>query len=715
MSQQPNSYTVWERLEPVARNFDMTETLRAEVHDPLWALTRQWQFGEFEGHDGGSPVGVDVSYHHDEFERVRKAGESEFKPYDPETDGPLEAVVEAEPVATDSPDHRLRFEAGMNFLDRLRREAEAAGKEAPRLWAFDDAYKLDMSDEHLDADARRFEHVVARDRGGETDTRALDGYEVFRAVDAVWDADNDSFDWASASAGDLPVPTLWDSVPGAFETAAEGFHAWYRDLYDEPESADSDAWNESRLEYEFAAETGGNGTTTRFEADEYTGGRLDWDDFSVAGGTDGASGDPETASKVPTRLTFRGMPNPRYWALEDERVDFDEISASTEDVGWLTMVEIGLLAGTDWYMLPLEVPYGSLTRITDLTVRDTFDETTTVEAETPIPTTEHDGTLDEKGWNAFLFDLPHRPEPGLLVPPVLGPAARSDPVERVRFTRDEMANLVFAIENLVEGPLGDPVDRAEFERPRVEVSDVVPASDPDAEYIELENPGDDSIDLTGWRIVAEVDPAAMGAFSFDGTTPDADGTLTVHTFGDFELEPRGRVQVYTGGFPTQDTDDERHVGADESLWARGEKLVSYQVHTGASGTSLVLEEPAGTVTESSHPRYRLASDVPDHWFPLKADPSSADDYLLEPALLLDADTLSDTVDKLPKPLGEVLTRDSAIYEEEVTRQGTTVTRRYQMAAGSDGRLHLWSGRTVSVGGGEESSGLRFDFLEEPDA
>jgi hypothetical protein len=732
---------VWERLEPVARNYDMTETLRAEVHDPLWALTRQWQLGEFEGHDGGSPVDVAVSYYRDPISTVEIAGEPDS--YDPKRHGPLEAVVEKEPVATDGPNHRLRLETGMNFLDRLRREARAADRELPRLEQFDGTFKLDLSDDHLDADARRFEHVVASapgdddadadadtDTEADADTRALDGYAVFAALDDhVWNAASGSFEWSSADAGDLPVPDVWNAIPTAFEDAAEGFHAWYRDLYDEPESAATDAWQEDRLEYEFAIETSGNGTTTRFEAAEYTGGRLDWDDFTVASGTDSDGPSPTTTSKLPTRITFRGMPKPRYWTLEDRSVNFDEISAATEDVGWLTMIEIGLLAGTDWYTFPLETDYGTLVRVTNLDVWDTFDEPTSVPVETPIEPSS-DGSqpgAGEKGWNTFLFDLPHRPEPGLLVPPVLGPASQSDPVERVRFTRDETANLVFALENLVEGPLGDPLDRAEFEPARVEVSDVVPSDDPDSEYIELENPGDDSVDVTGWRIDVEVDPTAGGSFSFDGTRPGPDDTLTVHTFGAVEIGPRSRLRLYTGGFATQNTDDERFIGADESLWARSEALVSYQLHTDtdaadtdtddadtdtSSERTLVLEQPAGTVSPSSLPRYRLASDVPDHWFPLKTDPTAPDDYVLRVALMLDADTLSDTIHKVPNPLGEVLTKDAAIHEEEITRQGTEVVRRYQLASGNDGRTHVWSGRNVSVGGGEESSGLRFDLLDD---
>ena len=48
--------TIWNRLEgrPRAEKFD--RALRAEVRDPLWMLTRQWQMGEFRGDDAGSPI-----------------------------------------------------------------------------------------------------------------------------------------------------------------------------------------------------------------------------------------------------------------------------------------------------------------------------------------------------------------------------------------------------------------------------------------------------------------------------------------------------------------------------------------------------------------------------------------------------------------------------------------------------------------------------------
>src|SRR4051794_3080802 len=51
----------WTRLEPQSVTGDPRPGLEARVHDPLWLLCRQWQLGELEGDDAGSPLGVELS------------------------------------------------------------------------------------------------------------------------------------------------------------------------------------------------------------------------------------------------------------------------------------------------------------------------------------------------------------------------------------------------------------------------------------------------------------------------------------------------------------------------------------------------------------------------------------------------------------------------------------------------------------------------------
>src|ERR1700757_255232 len=50
----------WTRLEPQSTLGDPRPGVEARVHDPLWLLGRQWQLGEFEGEDSGTPLTVRV-------------------------------------------------------------------------------------------------------------------------------------------------------------------------------------------------------------------------------------------------------------------------------------------------------------------------------------------------------------------------------------------------------------------------------------------------------------------------------------------------------------------------------------------------------------------------------------------------------------------------------------------------------------------------------
>ena len=56
-----SSITQWSRLEPRARDAEMKQSLQAQIRDPAWMLARQWQVGEFSGHDAGSPAQARVS------------------------------------------------------------------------------------------------------------------------------------------------------------------------------------------------------------------------------------------------------------------------------------------------------------------------------------------------------------------------------------------------------------------------------------------------------------------------------------------------------------------------------------------------------------------------------------------------------------------------------------------------------------------------------
>ena len=48
------SLELW--LEPLPPATDLEQGMRARVADPVWFLARQWQLGEFHGHDAGTPA-----------------------------------------------------------------------------------------------------------------------------------------------------------------------------------------------------------------------------------------------------------------------------------------------------------------------------------------------------------------------------------------------------------------------------------------------------------------------------------------------------------------------------------------------------------------------------------------------------------------------------------------------------------------------------------
>ena len=90
------SVTTWNRLEARPRMTNFDRALRAEVRDPLWMLTKQWQMGEFRGSDAGSPVFAKLQMATTRLTKYRPDAQA---PQLFENGLPFEAKVEHRPVA----------------------------------------------------------------------------------------------------------------------------------------------------------------------------------------------------------------------------------------------------------------------------------------------------------------------------------------------------------------------------------------------------------------------------------------------------------------------------------------------------------------------------------------------------------------------------------------------------------------------------------------
>jgi hypothetical protein len=418
------SITTWNRLEPRSRSIDLQPGLEARVHDPLWLLTRQWQVGEFEARNTGSPVAVTVQSTVSPFDRYSINGGT---PQVCNSSKPLEVLVEQEIVrpAAAANDFRQASEAGLYFLRLLT----AAGLPASIVSLYLAAYPLASSV----GNAQTISSIVAG--------RVIDGIKLHHDL--------------IAAGNSLPAaPAIPAAQQAAVLTVTRTWLTWYSTLFSEP--TQSNGWSSDRMEYSFAV--GAANDSGSYTAQEYDGGSIDWFTFNqsskpIAGGTLQPTSTTKTFTAAP--VSFKGMPARRFWEMQDGSINIDELSAAAEDVGRVLLREFALIYGNDWFQVPFPLPVGSQTVISSLVVADTFGVNTTI---------NHYSVVDgaQGAWRMFnpSSDTPTvpTPHPLLLTSSSVSPLDGSD-IEEVLLLRDELANMVWGIERTVPGASGLSFDR----------------------------------------------------------------------------------------------------------------------------------------------------------------------------------------------------------------------------------------------------------------
>jgi hypothetical protein len=422
------SITIWNRIEPRCRAVGLESGLEARVHDPLWLLARQWQFGEFAGRDAGSPVSVEVQSTSAPLDRYAIATEM-GRAYDNRL--PIEMLIEREAVRPEpgKGDLRQAAEAGLHFL-RLLDAAHLSRLHSTYLTQYPLAQQNSP-----DTDAQIFSSIVSG--------RVIDGIKLY--ADLV------------QAGNQLPaLPVIATTDHDAVLGITRNWMAWYASLFSEP--VGSDAWFPDRMEYQFA--TGSAGDSGAFQAREYDGGVVDWYTFdrssiALAGGS--AQPVKTTRRLLAAPVTFRGMPARRFWELEDASVDIGALTAGAEDLGRLLLREFALIYGNDWFQVPLVVPVGSDVSIDSLVVADTFGLTTTIPHYA-----QADGAAGQ--WRMFSLSA-DRSTPGalpdyrlLVLPSAMG-ILDSPAIEDVLLLRDELADMAWGVERTAVAPSGMPLDR----------------------------------------------------------------------------------------------------------------------------------------------------------------------------------------------------------------------------------------------------------------
>lgn len=455
------------RLEALTRTDDVVQGTQARLADPLWLLGRQWQVGELNGEDAATPVSCVGTVEHAPATRLRAGQAVDLAPGG---QAPLEALVEREavlhgeaarklggaPLYPAERDAALR-RAAMSGRWLLRELGEAlqavagGAAELPRVLAALAAALAFRGVPPADPGARL---LVTRSPSGER------GLELAAVADAEALLQRLNL-LAPGLAPDVRAVRL--ALAGA---AVAALRRWRDGLAGSVAGQDLGAWDPSVAGHGFTLDVGAGGPALR--ADDYRGGRLDWYSvrFAEPGGV--VEGPKVLSTRpiegLPRAVRYAGMPASRFWEFEDARVDFGGWRGGVhETVRWL-LAEFAVVYGDDWFVAPVDLPWGHLCRVRSLVVRDCFGGEYEVGSFAAA-----DGS--RRGWRFFELTGDVGPaagrSPWLWVAPVLPDRQQGDAVEEVRLLRDEAANLGWAVEQRVEGPDGRARKRAGRAEPPV--------------------------------------------------------------------------------------------------------------------------------------------------------------------------------------------------------------------------------------------------------
>jgi len=463
---------LWNRLEARPTKHDFSNVLSAKTFDALWMLNRQWQFGEFKGEDTGSAVFSQIELKNTKFSRFAP-GNKDIAAIDVEAYNeqiPLEAKVEAERIDFDL---KTQLEISV-YWKRLLQQKFSSNTVLLNslLAAFKTAYTLTPPSFSTIEEAANYNIHKRAKIIQKTSSRRwlLDAEQLCLGFKNQLQANQSIISLLG------PVSSISPTESNLLNQTAQAFVDWFDMLWIQPNGKAT--WAENRLEYQFA-NTVPNDSPTQAQhtlvANEYYQGKLDWyayDLDTTASPLNSNSTLPDnhnqsvtfTRTMFPSPARFQGMPTPRWWEFEDGTINFGKISSNTNDISHILLAQFGLIYSNDWQVIPFKIPVGSLSEIKKLLVTDVFGQKTIVQsANKNIPQTN--GVVDSN-WDYWaMFNLSHNQDPNttvpdgkLLFPPTINKVMQSKAVEEVVFARDEVTNLVWAIEKTIMGPLAKGVD-----------------------------------------------------------------------------------------------------------------------------------------------------------------------------------------------------------------------------------------------------------------
>jgi hypothetical protein len=449
--------TAYNRLEPRPRDVNFDRSLRAEIRDAMWMLTRQWQTGEFIGDDAGSIAKIQLLTEDTSIDRISL---NQQPPFNYEKNIPLETKVEREVIPVS---FSLRRQMGSYFLKLVKAKFSDASFKTIKE-AIVKKYNLENTYSDLSPEIQNEKGRIERERDSlliyeAVKKRDSDGNKIHEEI-----ISGDFQTWLNAE------PTINAADKIEIQKVAEDFRLWFTRLYSQPENDNDKAWIPQQLEYKFSvsAPTENNQQIT-LTADQYYQGNLDWYAFDhipelVLNGERIGNGEERSSVRelrayLPAPVTFKGMPNPRFWEMEERQINFGAINASPTGLLNLLLAEFGLIYANDWIVIPHTTNINTISEIKGIIVKDVFGDRMHINS-------SNGG--DDNSWQRWsMFSISNKNNLGsynnlLFLPPSLVKFLESEPIEKVNFIRDEISNMVWAVEDTFPSQLGKGISGKEY-------------------------------------------------------------------------------------------------------------------------------------------------------------------------------------------------------------------------------------------------------------
>lgn len=463
-------FWAWNRLESRPRQQDFSKVLKAEIHDPLWMMGRQWQMGEFTGMDSGSGVLARLQADYQMIDGIDRYNNHAPTTY--ATDMPLEPIIEAVSYNWSLKERILMGKKLTRFVGRALSPSDLNLFVS---WMtasiFPSGFLLGVSeptpsppDNNIISGAAIYsdENVKNFLSGINLSALAIDGGVAFEILNSGLSltsiiATSPTFSYAS------------------IVTELDNFVAWVKKMYVIQPNNDEN-WTPSHLEYQFDTYWPNTASATgqvRLPVKSYNGGHLDWhaftqDNFAPAVSLPSAAPTTYSRQMIMSQSNFPGMPSSRWWEFEDGDVNFCNLDADPTDMAKIILTQFALIYQADWFLVPCKLPAGSYSDVKGVVVKDVFGVSTFINNYSVTGYSATGGfveAVDEwKKWRWLDINTKTdvinsaRPIGNLILPTVTKGTIESKPIESVMFVRDEIADLVWGIEKIVPDNLGKGKD-----------------------------------------------------------------------------------------------------------------------------------------------------------------------------------------------------------------------------------------------------------------